>query len=145
MLDELEMEKQKFAEMQGVPVDEVSVPVELQLDILAQEVGVMKGKSIRGLGYGPQKESVHDMGNPSSDHHTRQELLSLLEQQDLKIMAQNQQLSEQNEKIVELQANFNAFLTKNGFHTAQASFGDDNGENDDAMYGADEQDHGFMQ
>nr|XP_011466810.1 PREDICTED: uncharacterized protein LOC101301319 [Fragaria vesca subsp. vesca] len=78
MLAELNQTKEKLAKVLGATsLDEIEVPVSMQLNILEKGVGKAKGRGIRGLGYGPRKEcnSSSESGK-SSASMTEQMLLS---------------------------------------------------------------------
>ena len=117
MLDELQKEKQKLAEMQDTSIDKISVPISTQLEILTKEVGVMKGKTIRGLGYGPQRETICNHANHSkTDLYTTEELLSAMGQMAL--------------QIEQLEAKFAAYVKQNTSPPCDDGIGEDDEEID---------------
>ena len=112
MLDELQKEKKKLAEMQDTSIDKISVPILTQLEILAKEVRVMKGKTIRGLGYGPQRETICNHANPSKTYlYTTEELLSAMGQMAL--------------QIEQLEAKFAAYVKQNTCPPSDDGIGED--------------------
>ncbi|CAB4283414.1 unnamed protein product [Prunus armeniaca] len=66
MNEEYEKAKQQVAESSGTPLDQVSLPIPQQLEIMTGELGVAKGKRIRGLGSSLRVESLHSCGFASS-------------------------------------------------------------------------------
>ncbi|CAL8136226.1 unnamed protein product [Prunus armeniaca] len=66
MNEEYEKAKQQVAESSGTPLDQVSLPIPQQLEIMTGELGVAKGKRIRGLGSSLRVESSHSCGFASS-------------------------------------------------------------------------------
>ncbi|XP_021818655.1 uncharacterized protein LOC110760658 isoform X3 [Prunus avium] len=66
MNEEYEKAKQQVAESSGTPLDQVTLPIPQQLEIMTVELGVAKGKRIRGLGSSLRVESSHSGGVASS-------------------------------------------------------------------------------
>ncbi|KAI5337549.1 hypothetical protein L3X38_016820 [Prunus dulcis] len=66
MNEEYEKAKQQVAESSGTPLDQVTLPIPQQLEIMIVELGVAKGKRIRGLGSSLRMESSHSGGVASS-------------------------------------------------------------------------------
>ncbi|CAL9005151.1 unnamed protein product [Prunus brigantina] len=66
MNEEYEKAKQQVAESSGTPLDQVTLPIPQQLEIMTVELGVAKGKRIRGLGSSLRVESLHSGGFASS-------------------------------------------------------------------------------
>ncbi|KAL6194253.1 hypothetical protein ACLB2K_035337 [Fragaria x ananassa] len=78
MLAELKQTKEKLAKVLGTAsLDEIEVPVSMQLNILEKGVGKAKGRGIRGLGYGPQKECNSSESGKSSASVTEQNVVKL--------------------------------------------------------------------
>ncbi|XP_061989700.1 uncharacterized protein LOC133735458 isoform X2 [Rosa rugosa] len=123
MLGELNQTKEKLAEVLGAAsLDEIEVPVSMQLDILANGVGVAKGRGIRGLGYGPRKEPVH---YSESDKSTN---TSVTEQKVIELTATVEKLLRHISHIEEQLA------TVEGYNVHYSSDDDDdydNGDDDD--------------
>ncbi|CAL8176596.1 unnamed protein product [Prunus armeniaca] len=66
MNEEYEKAKQQVAESSGTPLYQVTLPIPQQLEIMTVELGVAKGKRIRGLGSSLRVESSHSGGVASS-------------------------------------------------------------------------------
>ncbi|KAI5340527.1 hypothetical protein L3X38_019801 [Prunus dulcis] len=66
MNEEYEKAKQQVAESSGTPLDQVTLPIPQQLEIMIVELGVAKGKRIRGLCSSLRMESSHSGGVASS-------------------------------------------------------------------------------
>ncbi|KAI5342404.1 hypothetical protein L3X38_010279 [Prunus dulcis] len=66
MTEEYEKAKQQVAESSGTPLDQVTLPIPQQLEIMIVELGVAKGKRIRGLCSSLRMESSHSGGVASS-------------------------------------------------------------------------------
>ena len=75
MIGELNKTKQQLAESEGTPLEDVIVPIPMQLDILAKELGTMKGKTIRGVGYGLKKDTFCSSSPASTSNPTTAELM----------------------------------------------------------------------
>jgi len=59
MNEEYEKAKQQVVESSGTLLDQVTLPIPQQLEIMTAELGVAKGKRIRGLGSSLRVESSH--------------------------------------------------------------------------------------
>ncbi|PQQ04715.1 uncharacterized protein Pyn_22859 [Prunus yedoensis var. nudiflora] len=59
MNEEYKKAKQQVAESLGTPLDQIALPIPQQLEIMTAELGVAKGKRIRGLGSSLRVESSH--------------------------------------------------------------------------------------
>ncbi|KAL6288674.1 hypothetical protein ACE6H2_006184 [Prunus campanulata] len=59
MNEEYKKAKQQVAESLGTPLDQIALPIPQQLEIMTAELGVAKGKRIRGLGSSLRVESLH--------------------------------------------------------------------------------------
>ncbi|PQQ17803.1 uncharacterized protein Pyn_19977 [Prunus yedoensis var. nudiflora] len=57
MNEEYKKAKQQVAESLGTPPDQIALPIPQQLEIMTAELGVAKGKRIRGLGSSLRVES----------------------------------------------------------------------------------------
>lgn len=85
--------KQQLAESEGTPLEDVIVPITMQLDILAKELGTMKGKTIRGVGYGLKKDTFCSSNHASTSNPTNSELMryiTLLEDRLASLEAERQ-------------------------------------------------------
>ncbi|XP_040372907.1 uncharacterized protein LOC121048923 [Rosa chinensis] len=67
--------KQQLADSEGTPFEDVIVPIPVQLDILAKELGTMKGKTIRGVGYGLKKDTFCPSVTGSTSNPTNAQLM----------------------------------------------------------------------
>ncbi|XP_024197750.2 uncharacterized protein LOC112200977 [Rosa chinensis] len=70
-----EAEKTGMADSEGTPLEDVIVPIPMQLDILAKELGTMKGKTIRGVGYGLRKDTFCPSVPASTSNPTNAQLM----------------------------------------------------------------------
>ncbi|XP_061994099.1 uncharacterized protein LOC133733983 isoform X2 [Rosa rugosa] len=127
MLAELNQTKEKLAEVLGAAsLDEIEVPVSMQLDILANGIGVAKGRGIRGLGYGPRKEPVRYSESEKSAN------ASVTEQKVIELTATVEKLLRHINHIEEQLA------TVEGYTIHHSSDDDDDGDYDDGDDGDDD-------
>ncbi|PRQ50274.1 hypothetical protein RchiOBHm_Chr2g0131391 [Rosa chinensis] len=75
LIGELIKTKQQLVEFEGTPLEEVIVPIPMQLDILAKELGTMKGKTIRGVDYGLKKDRFCSSIPASTSNPTNAQLI----------------------------------------------------------------------
>ncbi|PRQ38809.1 hypothetical protein RchiOBHm_Chr4g0418081 [Rosa chinensis] len=64
-----------MADSEGTPLEDVIVPIPMQLDILAKELGTMKGKTIRAVGYGLRKDTFCPSVPASTSNPTNAQLM----------------------------------------------------------------------
>ncbi|PRQ21407.1 hypothetical protein RchiOBHm_Chr7g0238901 [Rosa chinensis] len=75
MIEELIKTKQQLAESEDTPFEDVVVSIPMQLDILAKELETMKGKTIRGVGYGIKKDRFCSSIPASTSNPTNAKLM----------------------------------------------------------------------
>ncbi|XP_021834024.1 uncharacterized protein LOC110773810 isoform X2 [Prunus avium] len=76
MYEEYKKAKQQVAESLGTPLDQIALPIPQQLEIMTAELGVAKGKRIRGLGSSLRVESSHS-GRVASSFATEKKVEEL--------------------------------------------------------------------
>jgi hypothetical protein len=64
-----------LVEFEGTLLEDVIVPIPMQLDILAEELGTMKGKTILGVGYDLKKDTFCSSIPASTSNPTNAELM----------------------------------------------------------------------
>ncbi|XP_021806648.1 uncharacterized protein LOC110750597 [Prunus avium] len=77
MMEDYEKAKQELAESSGIELDHITVSKQQQLEIMAAELGVARGRRIRGLGSNLRVESSRDRTTATSSLATEQKVEEL--------------------------------------------------------------------
>ncbi|PRQ16126.1 hypothetical protein RchiOBHm_Chr7g0180801 [Rosa chinensis] len=96
LIGELIKIKQQLAESEGTPFEDVIMPIPLHSNLLAKELGTVKAKIIRGVGYGLQKDTFCSSIPTSTSNPTNAQLMRyivLLEERFASLEGEEQPLT----------------------------------------------------